>query len=81
MSYIISSGWWCDGSGQHAGSLCNSSDNIIRKEEFFDLWYYSIDKYTDPKKIIIIDSNSPVKPFIADDPRIEWVSLIKNFGI
>jgi len=46
--YIIGTGWWCDGSGEHAGSKQShlNSDTFIRTKEFFKLWYYFVNKYT-----------------------------------
>ncbi|MBU0581283.1 MAG: hypothetical protein KKA19_08910 [Candidatus Margulisbacteria bacterium] len=79
-NYIIGTGWWCDGTGKHPGSLCNKSTDYVRKKDFFKIWYYFVNKYTNPEKIIIIDSNSPIKPDIKEDHRIEFVSLRKNFG-
>lgn len=80
--YIIGTGWWCDGSGKHVGSMQrhNQSWDFIRQKEFFPIWYYFINKYTAPEKIIITDSNSPVKPDLPNDTRFEFVSLVKNFG-
>lgn len=77
MSYIISSGWWCDQTQVHPGSLRNASDNRIRSREFFDVWYDCIKTYTCPEKIIVIDSASPIKPKIHQD--VEFVSLKRNF--
>lgn len=80
--YVIGTGWWCDGTGQHAGSTLahNRSADLIREKHFFGLWYHFVTKYTNPSKIIIVDSNSPVKPDLPDDPRIEFLSLQENFG-
>lgn len=77
MSYIISSGWWCDQTHVHPGSLRNASDNRIRSKEFFDVWYDCIKAFTCPEKIIVIDSASPIKPRIHQD--VEFVSLKRNF--
>ena len=81
-TYIIGTGWWCDGTGRHAGSIQNhmQSTDFIRKKDFFKLWYHFVNKYTNPLKIIIIDSNSPVKPKLLNDSRIEFLSMRKNFG-
>jgi hypothetical protein len=77
MSYIISSGWWCDRTQVHPGSLRNASDTRIRSKEFFDVWYDCIRAYTCPEKIIVIDSASPIKPKIHRD--VEFISLKRNF--
>jgi hypothetical protein len=56
-------------------------DNSIREKSFHHLWYQSIDKYTSPEKIIIVDSHSPVKPDInQQDARLQLISLNVNAG-
>lgn len=75
MNYLISSGWWCsevDGRQQRFG------DDIIRTAQFHKLWHQSIDRYTDPTEILIIDSASPIKPEFATDARIRFLSLRVN---
>lgn len=76
--YIIGSGWWCneqedDGREQFLGS------EDIRKSSFHQLWYESINRFCSPQKIVIVDSNSPIKPEInRNDQRIELLSLNVN---
>lgn len=79
--YIITSGWWCkaDNAIDQRDKLLGSDK--IREQSFFNDWYESIDKYTYPKKILIVDSNSPHKPPLKDnDPRLEYLSLDENAG-
>ena len=79
-TYVICSGWWCagDNSDNRKEFL---GDEIIRGREFHKIWYSAIEKFSSPKKIFIVDSNSPVKPPInPNDPRIEFVSLDQNPG-
>ena len=92
MNYIICSGWWCDGSGTHGGRPLGSPET--RKVKFFKFWLKQIHKYSNPVKIFITDSASPITPNQKNDfleyrendkfncvlMPIEWVSLIKNFG-
>ena len=77
-SYIIGSGWWCD----HSRFERNyRGDDVIRTPEFHRIWYRAIDTFTDPVKILIVDSASPVPPPLADDdPRIERLTLVRNAG-
>lgn len=81
--YVIGSGWFCDGTGKHAGSIqphMQSADDC-RRRDFHHVWYHFINKYTNPAKILIVDSNSPVKPPInRNDERIEYLDLDRNFG-
>ena len=80
--YIIGTGWWCDGSGKHprGSRKIEKTCDFIRSRDFFEVWHRFIDTYTTPEKIIVIDSDSPVKPELPDDGRIEFVSLKENFG-
>lgn len=80
MKYIIGSGWWCAPS-EDDGREALLGDDIIRGSDFHKLWYQSICKFTDPEKIIIVDSCSPIKPDInRDDDRLEFISLNLNAG-
>lgn len=79
MRYVIGSGWWCAQDSDERHSLFG--DDVIRSRDFHRLWYASIDKYTSPEKIIIVDSCSPVRPELNDrDPRLEFISLSLNAG-
>lgn len=89
MSYIIGSGWWCDGTNQHAGSINNSSVDLTRSKEFFNVWLHFVRKFTNPKKVIITDSRSPVLPetlvgmSLMSDPFyrdfLEFIKLSENY--
>ncbi|HBC3556803.1 TPA: hypothetical protein KD093_001034 [Vibrio parahaemolyticus] len=72
--YIICSGWWC--SEENRDFVFG--DDVIRGKDFHNLWYASISKFTNPNKIFICDSNSPVKP--EYDKSIEFLSLNINAG-
>jgi len=80
MSYIIGSGWWCDGTGKHAGSANNDSTDEIRQRGFFDWWYRSVKKVSHPQKIIVVDSASSIKPCLDGKDDVEFVSLVCNFN-
>lgn len=75
MTYLISSGWWCSevDTRQH-----RFGNDIIRTAQFHKLWHQSIDRYTDPTEIFIIDSASPIKPESTTDPRLRFLSLRVN---
>jgi hypothetical protein len=80
MNYVIGSGWWCSDEEFPEGRK-KLGDNVIRSQSFHTLWYKSVCAFTDPKKILIIDSNSPLKPPLnLEDSRIEFVSLDENYG-
>lgn len=77
MKYCVFSGWYCDDKPRNYATF---GTHKIREKDFFNLWYKSVTTFTKPEKIFITDSASPVKPDLPDDPRIEFVSLYKNFG-
>lgn len=80
--YMVGTGWWCDGSGEHAGSLQPDmhSSSLIRQRDFFRLWHAFVDRYLAPERIVIVDSASPVPPPDMGDPRIQRIVMTKNFG-
>jgi hypothetical protein len=61
VQYVITSGYFC-----------SPDDNI--PDNFYNIWYQNTISYTDPKKIIILNSESK-KPTKA---KGEWID-IKNF--
>jgi hypothetical protein len=81
--YIIGSGWWCS---ENSEQTCNNKRKlmgapIIRKADFHSKWYESVISNTNPEKIVIIDSNSPIKPNLnKEDNRIVFISLPSNSG-
>lgn len=81
-NYIVGTGWWCDGSGEHAGSMQprNMSSSFIRTAPFFEFWYHFVDRYTSPERIVIVDSASPVAPPMPNDSRIVHLPMMENFG-
>lgn len=76
--YIVHSGWWCDESQRHIGANYNESDDRIRTPKFFDVWYDCVTKFSNPEKIIVVDSASPLKPDVSGK-SVEWVNLKTNF--
>jgi hypothetical protein len=73
--YVIGSGWWCG----NAVRQSEYGSDRIRGRDFHELWYKAVNKFSNPEKIILIDSNSPVKPnFKGKD--IEFISLNVNPG-
>lgn len=82
-NYIIGSGWWCSENDGESDSVNRKllGDNTIRSKEFHNLWYESVCNNSCPEKIIIIDSNSPIKPELNTvDQRLELISLPVNSG-
>lgn len=76
MKYIIGSGWWC---GEDRSNAYGS--DAIRSQQFSDLWLSSISTFTTADKILIVDSNSPIKPnTLGRESKLEFVSLNINGG-
>lgn len=81
--YIIGSGWWCSGEAEntHDEKRKLIGNPIIRNVDFHSKWYQSVIESTNPEKIVIVDSNSPIKPNLNDkDNRIVFISLPVNSG-
>lgn len=78
--YVIGTGWWCPGEIIQ-DRIRQYGDEAIRSRDFHQLWYQAISRYSNPQKILIVDSNSPLLPDInPDDDRMELVSLNYNAG-
>jgi hypothetical protein len=78
ITYGIYSGWYCD----HAPRPYKTfGDEFMRSLDCFRLWKHCVDAYTNPARIFITDSASPVRiPPNWLDERFEYVRLVKNFG-
>ena len=73
---IVGSGWWCDATPHDwaLGSL------VTRSATFFDLWYSQVSRCIQPDRIVVTDSNSPVKPNLTSYANVQWVALDRNYG-
>jgi hypothetical protein len=81
MKYLIGTGWWCDETGIHTHTKHQPYvDKETRQQSFFDLWYKSVMSFTKPSKIVVIDSNSPVKPNLSEKKNVILYSLDNNYG-
>ncbi|WP_017445377.1 hypothetical protein [Gayadomonas joobiniege] len=78
--YVVTTGWWCPENKMDDTRAELIGDDKLRTKDFFKLWLQGVVKYTSPKKILIVDSASPIKPDAFLDPRIELVSLDCNAG-
>lgn len=77
MSYSIVTGWYADDKARDYKAY---GDDFVRSAECFDIWYHCIRAFTSPSNILVIDSASPLRPRMPDDPRISWVTLKRNYG-
>lgn len=81
MKYVIGSGWWCAEEAPWPAGRKKLGDDLIRSAGFHSLWYAGVNRFTDPGKILIVDSASPVRPPAhPEDPRFEVLSLDRNYG-
>jgi hypothetical protein len=78
-SYIITSGWWCDNDSSNDRDVKYGSSNL-RQAVFFNTWYELIRENCNPKKIVVIDSNSPVKPDLKSYENVHFMELDYNPG-
>jgi hypothetical protein len=80
VSYVLCTGWWCVPGDADTRARRYGSD-FIRAEQFHRLWYDAVCRFTAPRKILIVDSASPVPPpFCSSDPRVEYLRLAVNAG-
>lgn len=77
VSYTVISGWYADHKQRQYPTY---GSDFVRSAACFDIWYHCVNRFTSPTKILIVDSASPIRPTLPADPRIEWVSLSRNFG-
>jgi hypothetical protein len=80
VSYIIGSGWWSAGGDEFDTRRKRHGDASTRRADFHRLWYSAIDRFTDPERIVIVDSASPEKPVLRADDRLVWIELPTNAG-
>ena len=77
--YIITTGWWCTNDDAVDERQYIRGDASIRTDEFHKIWFDAVSRYSDPKKIFIIDSASPVKPVMNEGKEV-MISLMDNAG-
>lgn len=78
--YVVTTGWWCPDVMTKDTRSQLIGDASIRKKDFFSLWLKAVTSYTKPKKILVVDSASPIKPDTQGEPQVEIVSLDCNAG-
>jgi hypothetical protein len=79
--YVLTTGWWCDLDMDPNSRWEYFGSDKIREADFHHQWYEAIDRFTKPRKIVIVDSASPVPPpYNRSDDRIEYIRLTENAG-
>lgn len=73
---VVGSGWWCDGQDGPWSIGTPSTKTIM----FFYLWYAQVVKCLQPRRIVITDSHSPLKPDHQSFDLIQWIELDRNYG-
>jgi hypothetical protein len=78
-SYIITTGWWST-KDDNDNRKIKVGDSFIRSKEFHNkLWYKAVNRFTNPLKVYIIDSNSPEKPILNKKNEV-LIELLENAG-
>jgi len=77
--YIITSGWWCDNDASDDREK-KLGDTQLRQVDFFSKWHEAIVKFSNPEKVLIINSASPVKPDLSSFSDVHFLSLDHNPG-
>jgi hypothetical protein len=73
---IVGSGWWCNG----AASDHDLGSARTRSTWFFDIWLRQVLDCLEPARVVITDSNSPIKPDLENRSDLVWIELDKNYG-
>lgn len=80
IKYIVGTGWWCTQKDDRDSQFLNGED-FIRSADFHTLWSKAIHRYTSPEKVVVIDSNSPIKAdWDCEKLPYEIICLNKNAG-
>ncbi len=79
-TYVIGSGWWCADSEDDVINPKRrlEGDDFIRDVKFFPIWLECVKRVADPQKIVVIDSNAPVKPAQNLQAETVWIELPFN---
>ncbi|WP_338333041.1 hypothetical protein [Acetobacter sp. LMG 32666] len=75
ISYSVITGWYANHKTRDYKVYGNE---FVRSVECFDLWYYCINKFTNPEKIFIIDANSPIQPKFPKNDCINVIRMLRN---
>lgn len=78
--YVITTGWWCGPDSGLNDKRTKFGSESIRSLQFFHQWHAAVDKFTNPVKILIVDSASHAIPIPHPDSRVELISLDENAG-
>lgn len=73
---IVGSGWWCDS----ARSSWMIGASATRSPAFFELWRRQVHRCLGPRRIVVTDSASPIKPDHRSDASLVWIELDRNYG-
>lgn len=78
MDYVIGSGWYCKSKDQYASRFYKDLHNVYDMSE---KWYDNVRSLTHPKKIVVVDSCSPVKPKFFGAKDIEYITMYENLHV
>lgn len=78
-NYLITSGWWCD-NDQSENRDVKYGSSQQRQVDFFGRWYEVLMENTNPQRIVVVDSASPIKPNYTQFEKVHWIDLPVNAG-
>ena len=78
-TYIIGSGWWCGEQELPTEGRKYQGSDMIRGAQFHHVWSTSIDHWTRPSAVLLIDSASKQKPPVTNS-KYQVLSLTHNPG-
>lgn len=73
---VVGSGWWSD----TARSPWNIGDDLTRSPRFFALWHRQVMLSFAPDRIVVTDSDAPLKPDWSEFQRVVPIALDANYG-
>ncbi|MBO7913687.1 hypothetical protein J5X89_18890 [Vibrio sp. G41H] len=78
MKVIIGTGWW---SSNVDDRKIKHGDDLIRSKEFSEVWLQELNKTVKYDKLVVVDSNSPVKSqSLLGNRDFEYIELLENGG-
>lgn len=76
VKVVVGSGWWC---ARKPHRWIKGSQQACATS-FFRLWHRQVLQCLKPDRIVITDSNAPLKPDLSDFQNISWIELDANYG-
>lgn len=78
-AYIVGSGWFV-AQGEEPETRILYGDDVTRTGYMHSLWLKSVSSALEPCSIHVVNSDSQVESPLAEDKRVHWADLEKNYG-